>query len=123
MPVNFAFVFGEAEVRVTPSGQSAQVITFATGMSLDKKPVILEDGSVVYRRITMSLDTVWVDDDVKAVIEADGPHTVVVTWTNADDLRLRSEALQDAALTGASLRGALEGGAQVYALTFEGLSR
>lgn len=120
---NTAFVFPEAVITITPLGAAAQTVAYATSMSEDATPVILEDGSMVFKRVRFQVETVWVDDDIKTIKESQGPFDVFVTWTNEDDLRLRSAGLEDASLTGIALRGALEGGAQVYSLTFEGLSR
>ncbi len=120
---NKAFVFGEATVVISGPGISAQTLNYATGMSEEPTPVILEDGSTVFKRVVLTVDSVWVDEDIVTVRQASGPFDVFVIWTNEDDGRLRSTGLQAASLTRLSHRGALEGGVQTYTLTFEGLSR
>ena len=92
-------------------------------MTIEKTPTILEDNSQVFKQIRLSCDSVWVDEDIHTITNNPGPFNVFVTWFNEDDFRLRSEGIQNAALTAISGQGALEGGAQNWTLTFEGLSR
>lgn len=121
---NYAFVFGEATIQIATAGGSLQSTTqYATSLSIDEDPVALEDGSIAYKRVRWAMESPWVDDDILSIRQSPGPWDIVVTWLNADDLRLRSEAIQNAIRTGTGLRGSLEGGAQVFSIQFEALTR
>jgi len=119
---DYAFAYGEATLNVTAVGSNQQELAYATRLSISKTPTLLEDASRVFSRVRINVDSVWVADSLLSITQSTGPFAIVITWQNADDLRLRSEALQNASLTQIDNQGDLSG-VQIYSLTFEGFER
>lgn len=114
MPINFAFSYGECEIRCTPAGGVETVVAFADDLSMTRKPELLEDGSAAYFIDTLTFSSPWVDSDVETFFKNRGPFKVYGYWTNVDDLRLASAGVQDARLTSARHEGT-----EVRRYTFE----
>lgn len=119
MPENRAFVFQEAEVWVKPAGLNSQSIGFASEYSLDRNPVLLEDGSAAFYRDRLTIESPWVDADVTTLFYAKGPFdSAFVRWKNEDDGRLESVSVTKAVLRSTSKRPA-GNGLETFQFVFE----
>ena len=122
MPDNRAFVFAEAEVWARPSGLNSQSVGFASGYSLDRTPVSVEDGAAVFYRDRLTIESPWVDADVTTMFGAAGPFDFIfVRWKNEDDARLESAAVTKAVYRGASRRPGGDG-IETFSFAFDAIS-
>lgn len=120
---NSVFAFGEAEIVAKPSGLASQTLGYALAYSLGRTPVLDEDGSASLYQDRFSIESPWVDDDVRTIFFSRGPFDLVmVRWRNADDLRLMSDCVTGARCTAAEKRPG-QGGVETYQFQFESVSK
>lgn len=91
MAENRAFSFGEAVAWVKPAGLASQQVGFIRTYSLARTPVKTEDGSASFYNDELTVESPWVDDELVALFEAEGPlDFFFIRWLNEDDQRLAS---------------------------------
>lgn len=121
--MSFAFVFGEATVRAKPSGANEEVLGYVQTYTLDRDEVLTEDGRAARYNDKLSLESPWVDDNVETFFKTRGPFDyIVISWTNADDSRLRSASLTKAVCRSVSRKPTSQFGPETFAFQFEAVS-
>lgn len=105
---------------MTPRGQSEITVGFADSFDItERRPELLEDGSVAFFTDTIRVTSPWVDSDVETLFRGRGPYAVWGYWTNEDDGRLASAGATEARLIRAGHEGE---GIRRYIFEFEAFS-
>jgi hypothetical protein len=115
-----AYSWPEATITVIPGdNRSPFVLGYAQGMRAQRTFVRAVDGEVVRAMDHLSIDAIWVDDDVYAYLKSPAIGEWVVEYNNEDG-RLFVDRWEDVEIKSVDRQGSLEDGVIRLSIDAEG---